>query len=147
MDGGARHPPPKKSEFIRAFFPSGICLIFKSERTYMEEFIPQIESYLHCILDAEGVSAMTMCQSCMSAPFEWRCSDCFPGHVLCKKCCRKSHQRLPFHRVQRWTGKCFMPSWLRNVGVSLHLGHSGDLCPSSPNQSVRNQGSYSLITF
>ncbi|KAI9445919.1 hypothetical protein H4582DRAFT_1786494, partial [Lactarius indigo] len=59
----------------------------------------------------------------------WRCSDCFPALVLCKGCCRKSHRQLPFHRVQKWTGKYFMPSWLWEVGVSLHLGHSGDLCP------------------
>lgn len=144
MDGRAGHLPPKKSEFICAFFLGGICLIFKSERTYLEEFIPRIEPYLHCMLSAEGVSAMTMCQSCMSASFEWRCSDCFPALVLCKKCCKRSHQRLPFHRVQRWTGKYFMPSRLREVGVSLHLGHSGDSCPSSPNQSVRNQAFYSF---
>ncbi|KAH9172099.1 hypothetical protein EDB89DRAFT_1851509 [Lactarius sanguifluus] len=74
-----------------------------------------------------------MCQSCMSAPSEWRCTDCFPTLVLCKECCQKSHQQLPFHRVQRWTGKYFVSPWMWEVGISLHLGHSGDLCP---NQSV-----------
>ncbi|KAF8259615.1 hypothetical protein EI94DRAFT_1468206, partial [Lactarius quietus] len=59
----------------------------------------------------------------------WRCSDCFPAPILCRECCRDSHQRLPFHRVQKWTGKYFMPSWLREIGVNLHLGHSGDVCP------------------
>ncbi|KAH9016576.1 hypothetical protein EDB84DRAFT_1276856 [Lactarius hengduanensis] len=75
-----------------------------------------------------------MCQSCMSAPFEWRCTDCFPTLVLCKECCRKSHQRLPFHRVQRWTGKYFISSWMWEVGISLRLGHSGDLCPNQSSQ-------------
>ncbi|KAH9028953.1 hypothetical protein EDB85DRAFT_1867506, partial [Lactarius pseudohatsudake] len=70
----------------------------------------------------------------MSAPFEWRCTECFPTLVLCKECCRKSHQRLPFHRVQRWTGKYFLSSWMREVGISLHLGHSGDLCPNQSSQ-------------
>ncbi|KAF8260218.1 hypothetical protein EI94DRAFT_1458219, partial [Lactarius quietus] len=59
----------------------------------------------------------------------WRCSDCFPAPVLCRECCQDSHQRLPFHRVQKWTGKYFMPSWLWEIGVNLHLGHSGDVCP------------------
>jgi hypothetical protein len=72
---------------------------------------------------------MATCQSCMSAPFEWRCSDCFPGLILCKDCCRESHRQLPFHRIQKWTGEFFMPSWLREVGVILCLGHSGGLCP------------------
>ncbi|KAH9048382.1 hypothetical protein EDB84DRAFT_1434385 [Lactarius hengduanensis] len=44
----------------------------RSQRTYMEEFIPRIGPYLRCLLNSEGVPAMTMCQSCMSAPFEWR---------------------------------------------------------------------------
>ncbi|KAN0121377.1 hypothetical protein V8E52_003273 [Russula decolorans] len=69
------------------------------------------------------------------------CSDCFPALVLCKECCRKSHQLLPFHRVQKWTGKYFMPSWLREVGVCLQFGHSGDPCP---NQIVRHKAFYAL---
>ena len=102
----------------------------------MEEFIPRIGPYLSCLLHSEGVSATTVCQSCRSTPFEWRCTDCFPALVLCKECCQNSHQRLPFHRVQKWTGKHFMPSWLREVGIRLCLGHSGNLCPV---RSVRMQ--------
>ncbi|KAF8269149.1 hypothetical protein EI94DRAFT_1575097 [Lactarius quietus] len=70
-----------------------------------------------------------MCAHCKSAPFEWRCSDYFPAPVLCQECFRDSYQRLPFHQVQKWKGKYFMPSWLRDIGVNLHLGHSGDVCP------------------
>ncbi|KAF8261279.1 hypothetical protein EI94DRAFT_1607555 [Lactarius quietus] len=65
---------------------------------------------------------------------EWRCTNCFPALVLFKECCRSFHQRLPFHRVQKWTGKYFIPSWLWEVGISLCLGHSGGLFPL---QSVR----------
>ncbi|KAH9170154.1 hypothetical protein EDB89DRAFT_1908022 [Lactarius sanguifluus] len=53
--------------------------------------------------------------------------------------------QLPFHRVQKWTGKYFIPSWLREVGVSLHLGHSGDLCPIQSmdcNREEYQEGSY-----
>ncbi|KAI9436339.1 hypothetical protein H4582DRAFT_1816946 [Lactarius indigo] len=56
----------------------------QSQHIYMEEFIPRIGPYLRCLLNSEGVPAMTMCQGCMSAPFEWRCTDCFPALVLCK---------------------------------------------------------------
>src|SRR6266566_1019169 len=73
---------------------------------------------------------LTACQSCKSAPFEWRCSDCFPALVLCKECCQNSHQLLPFHRVQKWVGKYFMPLWLREVGVCLQFEHSEDPCPN-----------------
>ncbi|KAF8267233.1 hypothetical protein EI94DRAFT_1701133 [Lactarius quietus] len=102
----------------------------RSRNNYIEEFIPRVDSYLHCLLSYEGVPATSMCARCKSAPFEWRCSDCFPAPVLCRECCQDSHQQLPFHRVQKWTGKYFMPSWLQEIGVNLCLGHSGDLCPT-----------------
>ncbi|KAN0137652.1 hypothetical protein V8E53_004703, partial [Lactarius tabidus] len=100
-----------------------------SQHTYMEEFIPRIGPYLNCLLQSEGVPVRTMCQSCMSALFEWRCTDCFPAVVLCKQCCQNTHQCHPFHRVQKWTGKFFIPSWLQEIRISLCLGHSGGLCP------------------
>ena len=118
--------------------------ISQSQRIYIEEFIPKVGSYLHCLLDSEGVPETTVCQSCKSAPFEWRCSDCFPAPILCKECCRKLHQRLPFHRVQRWAGKYFIPSWLQEVGVRLQFGHSGEPCP---NDAVRHQNFYALDSF
>jgi hypothetical protein len=125
-----------------AKFLNDILQIPQSQHAYIEEFISRIDPYLHCLLNYEGVPASTTtCQSCMSAPFEWRCSDCFPALVLCKECCRTSHRQLPFHRVQKWTGKYFMQSWLREVGLSICLGHSGDLCPI---QSVGHRPLYIL---
>jgi hypothetical protein len=138
MEGPAA-PEKKRRVSKPALFSSMVSDISQSERTYIDDFIPKIGLYLRCILNHEGVAAMTMCQSCLSAPFEWRCTDCFPALVLCKDCCRRSHQRLPFHRIQKWTGKYFIPSWLREVGVGLSLGHSGDLCPT---QSVCQRASY-----
>jgi hypothetical protein len=116
--------------------PQQISHTFQSKNAYIEDFIPKIGPYLRCLLDSEGVPAETTCQSCKSAPFEWRCSDCFPALVLCKECCRKSHQLLPFHRVQKWVGQYFTPSWLREVGVCLQFGHAGGPCP---NQIVRHK--------
>jgi hypothetical protein len=121
-----------------------IFYLSQSQGTYIDEFIPMIGPYLRCLLNSEGVPATTACQSCMSAPFEWRCSDCFPTLVLCKECCRKSHQKLPFHRVQKWTGEFFMPSWLREVGVCLRFGHFGDLCPSQSVRHLRHQAFHTL---
>jgi hypothetical protein len=48
----------------------GILRIPQSQCTYIEEFIPRMDPYLHCLLNYEGVPATTMCQSCTSAPFE-----------------------------------------------------------------------------
>ena len=62
---------------------------------------------------------------CMS----WRCHDCFGDPVFCTHCVQQSHQSSPFHRVSRWDGKCFSPSSLSNAGLTLNLGHAGQLCP------------------
>lgn len=43
-----------------------------------------------------------------------------------------SHARLPFHRVQQWTGEYFIPAALNQVGLHIHLGHGGDPCPVEP---------------
>ncbi|KAN0138021.1 hypothetical protein V8E53_004156 [Lactarius tabidus] len=113
----------------------------------MEEFIARIGPYLSCLLSSEGVPDATLCQSCTSSQFEWKHTDCFPSPVLCAKCCRDSHQGLPFHRVQKWTGKYFMPSWLQEVGISLKLGHSGDLCPVQRVGSCDEHNAAANISF
>ena len=60
----------------------------------------------------------------------WRCHDCFGDPVFCTHCIQQSHLVSPFHRVSRWDGKCFSPSSLSNAGLTLNLGHGGQLCPS-----------------
>ena len=118
-----------------------MSLTYLLQHTYIEEFIPKIGLYLHCLINFEGILATSTCQSCKSAQFKWRCLDCFLALVLCKECCRKSHRWLPFHRVQKWSENHFMPSWLQEVGVCLQFGHSGDPCP---NQIVCYKAFYNL---
>ena len=40
-----------------------------------------------------------------------------------------SHQNLPFHQVEAWNGRCFVPSSLFDQGFILHVGHGGRVCP------------------
>ena len=49
--------------------------------------------------------------------------------LLCEQCCVKSHQALPFHRIQYWTGKFFTPHTLDDLGLVIHMGHDGAPCP------------------
>ena len=73
------------------------------------------------------------CMVCLSTSpsrcMSWRCHDCFGDPVFCTHCVQQSHQQSPFHRVSRWDGKCFSPSSLSNAGLTLNLGHAGQLCP------------------
>lgn len=59
-----------------------------------------------------------------------RCEDCLGQMVWCTSCLLENHQRLPFHRVQRWNGSCFMKSSLLAEGYVLHIGHGGKPCGS-----------------
>ncbi|KDQ49788.1 hypothetical protein JAAARDRAFT_87135, partial [Jaapia argillacea MUCL 33604] len=60
----------------------------------------------------------------------WRCKSCFRQPIFCYDCIRWGHLRSPFHRVERWGGEgYFVPAWLSDAGVHLHLGHRGKPCP------------------
>lgn len=71
----------------------------------------------------------TTCPNCKTAQGELRCKDCFGGALLCKDCCLFLHQRLPCHRLERWSGGFFIDTSLHKEGFMLHLGHNGDRCP------------------
>ena len=73
-----------------------------------------------------------MCSSCHSRDGVWQCLNCLGKPLHCTQCCRDVHRLLPFHRVQQWVGSHFAPSWLRQVGVIIHLGHGGNSCPAPP---------------
>jgi hypothetical protein len=68
------------------------------------------------------------CNDCLLAG-QWRCRDCFGGVVLCRGCCRRRHERLPFHQQEIWTGSFFTAAFLWEAGLRLYLGHNGDPCP------------------
>ena len=60
---------------------------------------------------------------------QWRCHDCFGEPVFCTSCIQARHSTHPFHRISRWEGICFTRSSLAKAGLTLNLGHGGNLCP------------------
>ncbi|EFI26753.1 hypothetical protein CC1G_15677 [Coprinopsis cinerea okayama7 len=50
---------------------------------------------------------------------------CFGRPLLCTECCKDSHRRNPFHRVEVWNKTHFTPSWLWRTGLILSLCPSG----------------------
>jgi CxC2 like cysteine cluster associated with KDZ transposases len=40
----------------------------------------------------------------------------------------KDHSRLPFHKIERWTGTHFKSTCLSEMGFILNLGHGGHGC-------------------
>ncbi|TDL16254.1 hypothetical protein BD410DRAFT_731572 [Rickenella mellea] len=58
-----------------------------------------------------------------------RCHDCFTDRLICDKCTVHAHNRLPFHRLERWTDSHFKHVSLKELGLRLQLGHpDGEAC-------------------
>ena len=70
------------------------------------------------------------CHQCNTEPMHFKCIDCLGSPVFCQQCLLHTHRRNPFHRIQKWTGKCFLRSALIDLGYILHMGHNGQPCPS-----------------
>lgn len=87
--------------------------------------------WLQDLVAREGRSSAKSCVGCAIMDAAWKCLDCLGNEVFCTACFRKRHQRIPFHRVEHWTGSFFEAAWLCQTGLVLHLGHGGEICPSN----------------
>lgn len=84
--------------------------------------------FLHELYELEGREEDATCLC--GQPAFWRCMDCTGFPRRCAICLRDSHQLIPLHRVEAWTGTHYAPAWLRTVGVRIALGHGGKGCPT-----------------
>ena len=101
----------------------------QTQNDYLREWLPRRQEYLARILDSEAPPDPRQCTVCTLGDGTWKCLDCLGHPVMCIGCCRSTHQRHPFHRVEQWTGTHFAASWLRQVGLTVNLGHGGHQCP------------------
>ncbi|KAI0043375.1 hypothetical protein FA95DRAFT_1498735 [Auriscalpium vulgare] len=60
----------------------------------------------------------------------FRCVDCLHRRAVCLGCLLKSHQALPFHRVEQWatSDRFWKRTTLSALGMILYLGHGGLPC-------------------
>ena len=79
----------------------------------------------------EHLPINTSCKQCMDKVGQFRCMDCFGQPLLCHLCCLEAHSSLPFHSIEKWTGKFFKKTSLNVEGFILHLGHGGSCCPAN----------------
>ncbi|KAI0706328.1 hypothetical protein C8Q76DRAFT_629863 [Earliella scabrosa] len=69
------------------------------------------------------------CPECHEWRALYRCTECHQNPVFCAPCVVRAHQRLPLHRVERWSGTHFEHIPLVELGLTVHLGHRGQPCP------------------
>ncbi|KAF9033948.1 hypothetical protein BDZ89DRAFT_947562 [Hymenopellis radicata] len=84
-------------------------------------------------LDGTAGAAGKTCPRCNKdgSVAEHRCRDneCFSLGVVCSACIVKHHEHAPLHWVEKWTGSFFKTVFLRDLGLTVTLGHStGGTC-------------------
>ncbi|KAI0085202.1 hypothetical protein BDY19DRAFT_896968, partial [Irpex rosettiformis] len=60
---------------------------------------------------------------------EYRCKDCDEHLMLCKDCMVKEHRYRSLHMIEQWNGTHFEHTRLRDIGLTVYLGHQGKPCP------------------
>jgi len=104
-------------------------MILQKPRDLMEDWIPHQSDFLFEILALEAPPSDLKCTHCPTEISALRCIECFGSPLLCNSCCIKTHIANPYHKIEAWNGRCFMPSDLHDIGMTLHLGHGGAPCP------------------
>ncbi|KDQ49348.1 hypothetical protein JAAARDRAFT_143578, partial [Jaapia argillacea MUCL 33604] len=97
---------------------------------FMHEWLDVREVFLNTLLKGKSPPDLRTCVMCAGDGI-WHCGDCLSRPLLCASCCRAAHQHLPFHRVEQWLGGLFQPGWLSSLGIKIHLGHGGAICPTN----------------
>ncbi|KAI6140501.1 hypothetical protein BKA82DRAFT_3987505 [Pisolithus tinctorius] len=77
---------------------------------------------MRVLLELEAPPDPWNCISCGTDGL-YRCTDCLHQPMFCRECCRMTHQRLLFHRVQHWNGEFFEESALHMVRDALITSH------------------------
>ncbi|KAI0716933.1 hypothetical protein C8Q76DRAFT_616443 [Earliella scabrosa] len=108
----------------------------------MKTWLPERDMYLDELVRREGRGDFVaeVCAFCTTdsepgpCPRKavFRCLDCSPAPLCCDDCLCRRHTHLPYHRVQRWTGRTFEASSLHDAGLSIQLGHCDGSSCSNP---------------
>ncbi|KAK7016258.1 CxC2 domain-containing protein [Favolaschia claudopus] len=117
-------PPPKRAA------------PYKPADNVLHEFRALRDEYLHELLrlDGCGDASEDKCPACDTGTPTIRCMECFGELLYCPSCCVARHAENPLHRVERWNGRFFERSSLKELGLKVQLGHKRCGRPRSAHQ-------------
>ena len=92
-----------------------------------EEMFPKILAGMLRI-EAHPLIPGEKCQGCSSETAIACCHKCMDSPTLCQACVVVHHVHHPFHWIQMWNGKYFVPTDLIDLGYVRWLGHQGAPC-------------------
>ncbi|KAH7909277.1 hypothetical protein BJ138DRAFT_1115126 [Hygrophoropsis aurantiaca] len=98
---------------------------YEGRSGYREEFLLE-----DLMLEGRSGAGLNLCSCGSLDPRErlYRCDDCFGIEMLCQECCVVAHKRLPLHAIKRWNGLCFESISLKQMGLTVQLGHHDMFC-------------------
>ncbi|KAG2138966.1 hypothetical protein DEU56DRAFT_755684 [Suillus clintonianus] len=102
-----------------------ICL--GTQNDFIAEYLDYRDVYLDIILGSETFARAGICETCQSAEATFNCVTCTGDHGWCHPCLIRSHQSLPFHKIQFWNNMCFHDVTLAQLGFIWYLGHGESL--------------------
>ncbi|RDX39929.1 hypothetical protein OH76DRAFT_1366991 [Lentinus brumalis] len=105
----------------------------------MKDWLPMAGVVLDELLRRDGRGDYRNFERCLSCgdrdtarPATIRCTTCDAGPLECEECVRERHQRHACHRLQRWNGRFFEVTSLKDVGLVVQLGHADGSSCSNP---------------
>ncbi|KAG6835804.1 hypothetical protein H0H93_014501 [Arthromyces matolae] len=96
-------------------------------------------AYLDELLRWEGRGdhcGQSLCPDCVQRKVpdpglpKYRCLDCFIPDLVCKECCVRRHRLHPLHVIEEWNDTFFSRVQLKDLGLTIQLGHSSLHCAS-----------------
>ncbi|KAG0696999.1 hypothetical protein DFH29DRAFT_1024097, partial [Suillus ampliporus] len=112
----------------------------KTQNDFIAEYLVYQDLYLDIILDSEQFVRTGICETCQSAEATFSCVTCTGDHGWCRPCMIKSHQSLPFYKIQLWINKCFQDVTLADQGFIWVFMHNVAWCHcqgSNPQQHLQ----------
>ncbi|KAF7969882.1 hypothetical protein HWV62_25675 [Athelia sp. TMB] len=88
-------------------------------RTWLDER----EDFLLELLRRDGRGDSGHRCSCNKADGVVRCTDCYGSVMVCQSCIVETHHVNPFHRIEIWRENHFEKTTLKDMGLTLQLGH------------------------
>ncbi|KDQ33848.1 hypothetical protein PLEOSDRAFT_1073975 [Pleurotus ostreatus PC15] len=97
----------------------------------LEEYLTLRSIALDELIRLEGLGdhvGDTTCVNCAETEGLFRCMCCQSNGLSCTGCTLAQHGLLPLHRIERWNGKLFEHTTLKDLGLRVQLGHGGNPC-------------------
>src|ERR1700730_17271426 len=105
--------------------------VLQTQNNFLQEWKDNAcNLHLSEIMELEAPPENQDCMLCHKPLALYRCFNClYSTQLVCLDCCLLQHWCHPFHQIKKWTGTFFDRSNLGDMGLTINLGHGGNLCP------------------